>query len=722
MKVIDIKQSVSGGSLNRSSVCISLWFRSAGRRLTVLVLALCFASAASSADTPPTRGLEEVNHERVELRGGFWGLRLKTHHEVTVPHALNCLEKAGHVTNFDKAAGVFDGPLRGHHAFDSDIHKALEGALYCLQHRDDSQLRKRVEGILGRILAAQQEDGFLISYYIVRDPDKRWENLRLEHQLYNAGHFFEMAVEHNRLTGKPKVLNAAKRFADHIDGIFGPAKRYDVPGHEEIELALVKLYRATGQRRYLALSRFFLDERGHAHGFERKPFDPNTMTPEPPNFDDLPPAERSRARRRARNSIRNGRMQDHKPLVEQDAIGHAVRAGYVYSAMADIARFMDAPEYEQALDRIWQDVVARKMYITGGIGTAQYHDEGFGDPYLLPNRTYCESCANIAHVLWQHRMNLLKGQAKYADVMELALYNGAISGISISGDAFFYQNPLESRGGRRSSWIGLACCPTNLTRIIPQVGGFVYAHEKAKVYVNLYAAGEASFRIDGRATVKLAQKTEYPWSGRVRLTVTPDQSSDFTLCLRIPGWASGRPVPSDLYRFAEAKAPPVALKINGRTTDPSPKADGYVHLKRRWKAGDIVELDLPMPINRVHAHQNVKADQGKVALMRGPIIYCLEAVDHPDVDVSHLVLPPKADLRAEHRPGLLGGVTVLRGEALADGKRPVTLTALPYYAWANREKGAMTVWIDEAPPLGLGIISSMPRITTSQIMKGVELH
>jgi len=673
------------------------WLLGLGWPQKVFVLALVFAGTVSSAETPPAHGLEEVTHERVELRGGFWGPRLKTHHEVTVPHVLNRLEQAGHVTNFDKAAGVFDGPLRGHHAFDSDLHKALEGALYSLQHYDDSELRRRVEGILDRILAAQQKDGFLISYYIVKDSDKRWEELRLEHQLYNAGHFFEMAVEHNRLSGQHKALDAAKRFADHIDGIFGPGKRYDVPGHEEIELALVKLYRATGERRYLELSRFFLDERGHAHGLERKPFDPKTMTAEPPNFEDLPAAEQRRARRRARNSARNGRMQDHKPLVEQNAIGHAVRAGYVYSAMSDIARFMDAPHYERALDRIWQDVVARKMYVTGGIGTAQYHDEGFGDPYLLPNRTYCESCAGIAHVLWQHRMNLLKGQAKYADVMELALYNGAISGISLSGDRFFYQNPLASKGARRSSWIGLACCPTNLTRIIPQVGGLAYARGKEKVYVNLYAAGAASFKVDDRVTVKLAQKTDYPWNGRVRLTVTPDQASEFALCLRIPGWALGRPVPSNLYRFAEPKAAPVGLKVNGQAADASPKDDGYVHLQRRWQAGDVVELDLPMPIQRIYAHEKVKEDEGKMALMRGPIVYCLEAVDHPGVNVFSLVLPRKADLRAEHRAGLLGGVTVLQGKALADGQRPVTLTAVPYYAWANRKQGAMTVWFGDRP-------------------------
>jgi hypothetical protein len=399
-------------------------------------------------------------------------------------------------------------------------------------------------------------------------------------------------------------------------------------------------------------------------------------------------------------------MQDHKPLLEQNAIGHAVRAGYVYSAMADIVRFMGVTDYELALDRIWQDVVYRKMYITGGIGTAQYRDEGFGDPYLLPNRTYCESCANIAHVFWQHRMNLLKGHARYADVMELALYNGAISGISISGDSFFYQNPLESRGGRRSSWIGLACCPTNLTRIIPQVGGLIYASNKERVYVNLYAAGEASFGIDGLATLKLAQQTDYPRDGHVKLTVTPEEASDFDLCLRIPGWARGRPVPGDLYRFADSKVAAVGLKVNGKTIDATPEEDGYVHLKRSWKAGDAVELDMPMPISRVYAHENVEADRGKVALMRGPIIYCLEAVDHPDVDIFRLALLRKADLKAEHQPALLGGVTILRGKALADGKHPTKLTAIPYYAWANREKGAMKVWINEAPVASAGLAAS----------------
>jgi hypothetical protein len=634
----------------------------------------------------------------VDLRGGFWGPRLKTHQEVTIPHALDCLEKDGHVTNFDKAAGKYDGPLRGHHAFDSDLHKALEGAMYCLQHNDDPRLRQRVEEILNRILAAQQKDGFLISCWIVDGLDKRWDDLRLQHQMYNAGHFFEMAVEHARMSGQPRVLDAARRFADHIDSTFGPGKRYDVDGHQEVELALVKLYRATGERRYLELARFFLDERGYAHGTERKPFDPKTAV-EPPKPQGPQTPEQRRANFQARLRVRNGRMQDHKPVVEQlEAVGHAVRAGYMYSAMADIVRFMVAPGYERALDSLWNDVVSRKMYVTGAIGTGQYDDEGFGDPYLLPNRSaYCESCAAIAHVLWQHRMNLLKGQAKYADVMELTLYNGMLSGISIAGNSFFYQNPLASDGSRRSSWIGLSCCPTNLARIIPQLGGLVYARGRGQVYVNLYAAGDASIRMTDGALVKLVQQTDYPWDGRVRLTVSPDRPGEFALCLRIPGWAMGRPVPSDLHRFANSKVPAVTLKVNGQAANSSPQDDGYVHLRRRWQAGDVVELDLPMPVQRVYAHEKVKDNQGKVALMRGPIVYCIEAVDHPGMDLSRLVLPREAPLQAEHRPTLLAGVTLLQGKALADGNQPTALTAVPYYAWANRERGPMLVWMAEVP-------------------------
>jgi hypothetical protein len=454
---------------------------------------------------------------------------------------------------------------------------------------------------------------------------------------------------------------------------------------------------------------------------ERRPFESGPLIV-PERVEGQTDAEYRRTKWHASLRWRNGRMQDHKPLVEQtEAVGHAVRAGYIYSAMADIARFMDAPEYERAVDNLWQDVVSRKMYVNGSTGTAQYGDEGFGDPYLLPNRTYCESCASIAHVFWQHRMNLLKGQAKYADVMELVLYNSAISGISISGDGFFYQNPLESRGARRSSWIGLACCPTNLTRIIPQVGGLVYAQGKNKLYVNLFASGDASLKMDDGMKVKLAQKTNYPWDGYVQLTVTPEQASEFDLCLRIPGWALGRPVPSDLYRFYDSKVAAVGLKVNGKTIDATPEEDGYVHLKRSWKAGDVMELDMPMPIRRVYAHEKVLADQGKVSLMRGPITYCIESVDNPNVDVLSVALSREAELRAEYRDRLLGGVTVLQGKALDDQQRPVTLTAVPYYSWTNREKGAMTVWINESPVASTALLAASSLVLAQQANQSTPL-
>ena len=649
---------------------------------------------------PPKVGLEEVNHALVDVRGGFWGPRLKTHHEVTIPHGLNALEKGGHVTNFDKAAGVFDGPLQGHHAFDSDLHKGLEGAVLSAQHFDDSALRQRIESILARVLAPQQKDGFLISYWIVNGLDKRWENLRLEHQMYNAGHFFEMAVAQHQLTGETKVLTAAKRFADHIDSIFGPNKIYDVDGHQEVELALVKLYRATGEQRYLDLSRFFLEERGYVHGTEHRRFDPATIV-QPVKPEGPLTAEQKREFWHERLKIRNGRMQDHKPVVEQyEAVGHAVRAGYLYSAMADMVRFMDAPGYEKALDHLWEDVVGRKMYVTGTIGTGQYDDEGFGDPYLLPNDSaYGESCAAIALILWQHRMNLLKGQAKYADVMELALYNGMLSGISLAGNSFFYENPLASKNGaKRSPWIGIACCPTNLMRIIPQVGGLAYARSKGHAYVNLYMAGQARIALDDQVAVTLTQETTYPWEGRVKIAVAPTKTADFTVCLRIPSWSQGRPVPSDLYRFTDTQAAlPITLTINGEKADATPQADGYVHLKRSWKTGDVVELNLPMPIQRIHAHEKVLADKGKVALMRGPMMYCLEGVDHPGTKIANLVLPAEAVLTAEHRADLLRGVTVLLGQALDDKKNPVPLTAIPYYAWQNRGKSPMYVWISDTP-------------------------
>ena len=665
--------------------------------LAVTALSVASAHAEGPQRNPaPLRGFQEVDHAQVELTGGFWGPRLETARKVTIPHTLEELEKDGHVTNFDKAAGKYDGPLEGHHAFDSDLYKVLEGALIALQHSDDPTLRKRVDGIIDRILAAQQEDGFLITWFIINGLDKRWDDLALEHQMYNAGHFFEMAGEHKKLTSKPQVTNAAKRFADHIDGIFGPNKRYDVDGHEEVELALIKLYRNTGERRYLDLAKFFLDERGYAHGTERKPFDSKSQV--------RPDKETSALSPRVFDHVslhyRDERMQDHKPLADQhEAVGHAVRAGYVYSAMTDAVRFMEAPAFATALDHIWTDLVEHKMYITGNIGTWQYRYEGFGDAYKLPNEpdaAYNESCAAIAHVFWQHRMNLLKGQSKYADVMELALYNGVLSGVSLNGDRFFYENPLSSNGDQtRSPWMAPACCPTNLARITPQVGGFVYAQSKNQVLVNLYAEGKTTLKMDGDLSLVLTQKTEYPWEGKIRIAVEPSAPSEFSLNLRIPGWAIGKPVPSALYHSSDAKITQFSLKVNGTKTEIVAAEDGYAHLKRTWKTGDIIELDLPMPVQRVYANDKVEADRGRVTLMRGPLVYCLEAADQPDLDLDKMILPRSSTITSKYHANLLGGITTLEGVVKTDNNNEVKMTAIPYYAWQNRTKGPMKVWIQE---------------------------
>jgi uncharacterized protein len=665
--------------------------------LTLFALVISHGAAEETQKRPlPLRGFAEVSQAQVKLTGGFWGPRLKASSTITIPHTLTELEENGHVTNFDKAANKEKGGLSGHHAYDSDLYKVLEGALISLNHYPDPALQKRVDGIINRVLAAQQEDGFLISWFIVNGLDKRWDDLMLEHQMYNAGHFFEMATEHQNLTQEAKVINSAKRFADHIDGIFGENKRYDVDGHQEIELALIKLYRNTGERRYLDLARFFLEERGYAHGTSRKPFDPKSQIAPEKADPPLHPSEFYDASLR----FRNERMQDHKPLAEQfEAVGHAVRAGYVYSAMADVVRFMQAPAFEVALDHLWNDVVDRKMYITGNIGTWQYRYEGFGDPYKLPNQpggAYNESCAAIAHVFWQQRMNLLKGEAKYADIMELALYNGVLSSVSLKGDRFFYENPLSSDGGQvRRAWMIPGCCPTNVARVIPQVGGLVYAQKDDQIMVNLYAAGDAKIKLPNDLTVSLNQKTEYPWEGKIQITVGPSKPANFSLNLRIPSWALAKAVPGKLYKAVDATVQPLSLLVNNEKTEVKIKEDGYIHLKRDWKVDDKISLDLPMPVQRIVADERVEDDRGKVTLMRGPLVYCLEGNDQPNVNFASLSLPRAATLISKHEADLLGGVTVIQGEGLAEGKTPVKLTAIPYYAWQNREKGAMQVWINE---------------------------
>ena len=633
--------------------------------------------------------LRPVELAEVKIQDDFWQPRIKTNHETGIRHAFEKCDQTGSLANFDKAAGVIDGGHRGTLANDSDVYKVIEGAAYSLQHHPDCELEAYVDKLIDRIIAAQQPDGYLNTYFTVKEPDKRWLNLRMWHELYCAGHYFEAAVAYSQVTGKRKILDSAIKLADYIDSVFGPGKKYDVPGHEEIELALVKLYQATSNERYLNLSKFFLDERGYAHGTQRSPFDPKDTS----QYDKLSPLVPARAKHRL---IRNGKMQDHKPLIEQtEAVGHAVRAGYVYSAMTDIASITGDEAYTRVVKQLWQDVVSKKLYITGAIGTAQYGDEGFGDGYKLPNQgAYCETCAAVAYILWNYRMNLLTRESRYTDMLELTLYNGFLGGVSHSGDKFFYVNPLASKGKRqRRGWYVPACCPSNVVRLFPQIGRFAYALDNEGIYVNLYMGGACEFDAKG-TTVKVLQKTRYPWDGKVLITINPQTDSNFCVSLRIPRWARGRPIPSDLYRFDESSQNKRdwSLNINGKPLQEPTMQKGYAVIERTWKKGDQIELTLPMPVRRVYAHPNIEADRGRVALMRGPLVYCLEELDNK-ADVLELVLPGDIEFSTEYKDELLGGLVVLHGRTPGAGGSPTEITAVPYYAWNNRSAGKMVVWL-----------------------------
>lgn len=606
--------------------------------IPVVILAATWIGSAG-AEEPGHRLLAAVPFTAVKVDDAFWAPRLATNREVSLPHNFQWCEQTGRFSNFAKAAGLMEGKFEGIFFNDSDVYKVLQGASYSLADHLDPKLEARVDAVIAKIAAAQQENGYLNTYYTLVEPGKKWSNCASRHELYCAGHLFEAAVAHYRATGKRTLLDVALRFADRIDQVFGPDGRHDVPGHEEIELALVKLYQVTGQRKYLRLAKFFLDARGN-------------------------PSQREK--------LYGTYCQDHQPVCQQsEIVGHAVRAMYLYSGVADVASYTGDQKQIAALDRLWEDVVRRKMYITGGIG-ARHQGEAFGDPYELPNDSaYCETCAAIGLALWAHRLNLMHGDARYADVLERVVYNGVLSGVSLKGDTFFYVNPLASNGGHhRQPFFPCACCPTNVVRFIPSVPGYVYATGKDGIYVNLYVAGTGNVPLgDGR--VKLTQRTQYPWDGHVRLAVDPDRAEEFAINLRIPAWCEG-----------------ATVAVGGKPVEPLEPRRGYARIARRWQAGDVIELNLPMAIQRIEAHPRVEADRGRVAIRRGPLVYCFEGVDNGG-RVRNIVLARDPRFRAEHRADLLGGVTVIHGTA-RDG-RPVA--AVPYYAWDHRQPGEMAVWV-----------------------------
>lgn len=657
--------------------------------VTLVGAAVCIFVHAVSAET----NLTYVPAIKVEVADAFWRPMLDRNRAVTIPHNLRMCRESGIVANFERVAGLRDGAYHGLPNSDEFLYKAIEAACYGLQQRPDLALEKELDDLIAVLAKAQDADGYLRPVIQMsergRGPAnlKRWSNLSDNLELYCAGHLFEAGVAHSQVTGKRSLLDVALKNAGLIDRLFGPGKRVDVCGHQEIEPALVRLYEATGDERWWKLAKFFVDTRGTEAGGRRK---------------------------------RGEFSQDHAPLFEQtEAVGQAPRATYFYSGAADVGLLAGDARYHTALRRLWENVVTRKLYLNGGIGS-RHENEGFGPAYDLPSRTaYTEVCAAVSFPMWATRMFRVEPDARYFDVIERTLYNNLAAGVSLSGDRYFYACPLGSDGkvrfnlgwlpadgkhlphaeasATRKEWFPCACCPPTLARYLPQLPGFAYAARGNDLFVNLFIAGEAEVAVGG-ATWKVKQEGNYPRDGRVKLTLNTERRSAKleTIFVRIPGWARNEPVPGDLYRFANHAADAPTLAVNGRPVElRNVLTNGFARLARDWRSGDVIELDLPMPVRRVVAHPNVKDCAGKIALQRGPIVYCFEGADHGG-RVLDLALSADAVVTPRRRDDFLGGTTVLEGE-LVRGKDRIRATAIPYHLWSNRGAGEMTVWLNTVP-------------------------
>jgi DUF1680 family protein len=659
--------------------------------------ALAFSTAGLAtvaSQARPDYPFQPVPFTRVQLDDVFWAPRIETNRQVTIPVAFQQCERTQRVYHFERAAKALRGePLEdtrppGYPFDDTDVYKVIEGASYTLNVHPDPKLDAYVDGLIAKIAAAQEPDGYIYTTRTINPKQPhRWagtERWQLErddsHELYNLGHLFEAAVAHHLGTGKKSLLDVATKAADLLVKTFGPGKRSTWPGHQITEMALVRLYRVTNNEEYLKLAKFLLDERGPG--------------PDPARPTQFPNGERANPRGLDYNQAQARVTEQTEP------VGHAVRAMYMYAGMADIAALTNDEYIKNSSDKIWENLISSKLYFTGGVGAAGGH-EGFGNPYDLPNmQAYNETCASIGMDYWNHRLFLLHGDAKYIDIMERTLYNGLISGVSLDGKTFFYPNPLESNGQHaRSEWFGVACCPGNITRFMASVPGYIYATRGNDVYVNLYAGGTADIETP-EGGLKVVQQTRYPWDGGVKMTITPATPHKFALHVRIPGWARNEAVPGDLYTFMDKAGAPAVVTVNGsRVTNPLQK--GYVTIDRAWKAGDVVELTLPMPVRRVVAHPKVEADRDRVALQRGPIVYAAEWADNPNGKTRNIVLPDASRLTTEFRSDLLNGVQVIKGksfglsktEAGAISKAEQEFVAIPYATWANRGRGQMNVWL-----------------------------
>lgn len=632
------------------------------------------AAEVSSAGYPIT----PVPFTQVKVTDSFWGHRLESARKVTIPLAFSKCEETGRYENFIKAANPSEEYKVGGFPFDdTDVYKTIEGASYLLQTYPDKRLEAYIDSVLSIVALAQEPDGYLNTSYTMNPahphnwmtPGKRWESVEnLSHEFYNLGHMVDGAVAHYQATGKRNFLDIAIRYADCVCREIGngPGQIEKVPGHQIAEMALARLFLVTGDKKYLDQAKFFLDRRGYT-------------------------------------SRRDAYSQAHKPVVDQDeAVGHAVRAAYMYAGMADVAALTGDSAYINAINRIWENIIDKKLYITGGIG-ARHQGESFGNNYELPNaEAYCETCAAIGNVYVNHRLFLLHGDAKYYDVLERTLYNGLISGMSIDGGKFFYPNPLASNGGyERKEWFGCACCPSNLCRFIPSLPGYVYAVKGSKVFVNLYMGNQGDLSVNGKK-VLLTQSGDYTWDGNVRLKIDENRSGLFALNLRIPGWVRNQPVPGDLYSYADNLIPSYSVKVNG-TPVSGEIEKGYLSIERKWKKGDIVEIKFDMLPRKVRGHEKISADRGRIAIERGPIVYCAEWPDN-DFNLSHCVLNPAVDFETV-KSEKLSGITELKGltQLLSrddDGNlvvNKVPLTLIPYYSWAHRGQGQMSVWLPVNP-------------------------
>lgn len=658
------------------------------KQTTILALAALLACSTYAQQQKPAihsgYPIDPVPFTSVKVTDNFWGQRLRASREVTIPLAFSKCESEGRYENFVKAAHPSDDyKVEGFSFDDTDVYKTIEGASYSLQTYPDKQLEHYIDSVLLLVAAAQEPDGYLYTARTMNPKHphawagkERWEAVEvLSHEFYNLGHMVEGAVAHYQATGKRNFLDIAIRYADCVCRNIGEGegKLRLVPGHQIAEMALVRLYLVTGDRKYLDQAKFFLDARGTT-------------------------------------SRKDSYSQAHKPVLEQEeAVGHAVRATYMYAGMADVAAITGDSSYIHAIDKIWDNIVGKKLYITGGIG-ATSQGEAFGANYELPNLTaYCETCAAIGNVYTNYRLFLLHGEAKYFDVLERTLYNGLISGVSMDGGSFFYPNPLSSTGGySRKPWFGCACCPSNISRFIPSLPGYVYAVKDADLYVNLFLSNRATLKVDKKEVV-LEQEASYPWEGDIRVKVAKG-SLAFAMHIRIPGWVRGQVVPSNLYTYADDQHPAYRVSVNGEEVQ-GDLVKGYLCIRRKWKKGDVVDIHFDMLPRVVKAHPSVEADRGRVAVERGPLVYCAEWPDN-DFNVHNILLNRHPSFQVTEKPELLNGIRLLTTDAQAlgydaSGKlslRDVKLNLIPYYAWAHRGEGDMDVWL----PIEVGASSAHP--------------